>query len=144
MRAGVESVLAEKRIAVVGVSRGKGFGNAALKTLRKGGWRAFPVNAAADEVEGERCFHSIAELPERPGAVLAVVPPAQTEKVVDDCLRLGVKKLWVQQGAESDAAIRRAEAGGMTVVHHACILMYARPRGVHRFHAFVERLRGKL
>jgi predicted CoA-binding protein len=144
MRTGVESILGEKRIAVVGVSRGKGFGNAALHTLRERGWQAFPVNAAADEIEGERCFHSIGELPELPGAVLAVVPPAQTEKVVDDCLRLGVQKLWMQQGAESDAAIRRAEAAGMTVVHHACILMYARPRGVHRFHALVQRLLGKL
>jgi predicted CoA-binding protein len=143
MKAGVEEVLSEKRIAVVGVSRTRGFGNAALKTLREEGWEPVPVNAHADEVAGERCFHALADIPERPGAVLAVVPPAETEKVVEDCLRLGVKKLWIQQGAESEAAIRRAEAGGMTVVHHACILMYARPRGLHRFHGFVQRLTGR-
>jgi predicted CoA-binding protein len=75
---------------------------------------------------------------------VAVVPPAETEKVVEECLRLGIKKIWMQQGAESDAAIHRAEAGGMTVAHHACVLMYAQPRGLHRFHAWVERIRGRL
>jgi predicted CoA-binding protein len=144
MRPGVEEILSEKRIAVVGVSRTRGFGNSALAALRAGGWEAWPVNARADEVGGERCFHALADLPQRPGAVVAVVPPAETEKVVEECLRLGIGKIWMQQGAESEAAIRRAEAGGMTVAHHACVLMYARPRGVHRFHAFVERLRGRL
>jgi predicted CoA-binding protein len=144
MRAGVEEILAEERIAVVGVSRQKGFGNLALRTLRERGWQAVPVNARADAVEGERCFHSLSEIPARPGAVLAVVPPAETEKVVDECLRLGVRKIWMQQGAESEAAIARAEQAGMTVVHHACVLMYAKPRGFHRFHAWLTKLAGKL
>jgi predicted CoA-binding protein len=144
MRAGVQSVLEEKRIAVVGVSRTRGFGNVALKTLRAGGWEAFPVNPAADRVEGEPCFHSVGQVPGPVGAVVCVVPPVQTEQVVEDCQRAGIRKIWMQQGSESDAAIRRAEQAGMTVVHHACVLMYARPRGFHRFHAFVERLRGRL
>jgi predicted CoA-binding protein len=144
MRPGVEEFLSEQRIAVVGVSRTKGFGRAALSTLRARGWDAVPVNATADAVGGERCFHALSEIPEPPRAVLAVVPPAETEKVVDECLALGIRKLWMQQGAESDAAIRRAQAGGMTVVHHACILMYARPRGLHRFHAWIEGRRGRL
>ncbi|HSN92263.1 MAG TPA: CoA-binding protein [Anaeromyxobacteraceae bacterium] len=143
MRPGVEEILAERRIAVVGVSRGKGFGNLALETLRERGWEAVPVNARADVVEGEKCFHGLSEIPGRPGAVLAVVPPAETEKVVDECLRLGVRKIWMQQGAESEAAIARAEKGGMTVVHHACVLMYAQPRGFHRFHGWVTKLMGK-
>jgi hypothetical protein len=143
MRAGVEEVLQERRIAVVGVSRGKGFGNLALRTLRERGWQAVPVNARADTIEGERCFRGLAEIPDRPGAVVAVVPPAETEKVVDECLRLGVRKIWMQQGAESPAAIARAERAGMTVVHHACILMYAQPRGIHRFHAWLTKLAGK-
>jgi predicted CoA-binding protein len=143
MRAGVESFLAEKRIAVVGVSRRAGFANTAMKSLRAGGWEVFPVNAVADEVEGEHCWHAVGQVPGPVGAVLCVVPPAETEKVVEDCVRAGIGKVWMQQGSESPAAIRRAEKAGMTVVHHACVLMYAKPAGVHRFHGFVERLRGR-
>jgi predicted CoA-binding protein len=143
MDAAIPSFLEEKRIAVVGVSRTRGFGNAVLKTLRARGWDAVPVNANADTVEGERCFRALAAIPERPGAVVAVVPPGQAERVVEDCLALGIRKLWLQQGAESEAAIRRAEAGGMTVVHHACVLMHAQPHGIHRLHRWLARRSGR-
>jgi predicted CoA-binding protein len=143
MKPGIESFLDEKRIAVVGVSRTKGFGNVALKVLRARGWQAYPVNAAADLVDGEPCFHSVGQVPGGVGAVVCVVPPLQTEQVVADCQQAGIRKIWMQQGSESEAAIQRAEKAGMTVVHHACVLMYARPAGFHRFHAFVERLRGR-
>ena len=144
MKQGTSEFLAEKRIAVVGVSRTRGFGNAAWHELRRKGYQAFPVNAAADEVEGERCYRRLADVPGPPRAVLAVVPPAETEKLVDECARLGVRHLWMQQGSESEAAIRAAEAAGMNVVHHACVLMYADPKGVHRWHAGWRRLTGRL
>ena len=144
MKPGVEEFLAEKRIAVVGVSRTRGFGNAAWRELRQKGYQAFPVNAATDEVEGERCYRHLADVPGPPRAVLAVVPPAETEKRVGGCARLGVKRLWMQQVSESEAAIRAAEAAGMSVVHHACVLMYADPKGVHRWHAGWRRLTGRL
>jgi predicted CoA-binding protein len=115
-----------------------------MKELRKKGWQVFPVNPAADLVEGEHCYHSVLQVTPPVGAVLCVVPPDQAEHVVDDCLRAGVRKVWLQQGSESEVAIRRAEAAGMTVIHHACVLMYARPRGLHRFHAWCRRLRGRL
>lgn len=144
MQPGVQEFLAEKRIAVVGVSRTRGFGNIAWHELRRQGYEAFPVNAGADEVEGQRCYRRLADVPGPPKAVLAVVPPAETEKLVGECTRLGVRHLWMQQGSESEAAIRAAEAAGMSVVHHACVLMYAAPRGVHRWHAGWRRLIGRL
>ena len=144
MRPGAEEFVAEKRIAVVGVSRTRGFGNMAFKALRQKGYDVYPVNANADEVEGVRCYRRLADVPGPPPAVVAVVPPAETEKLVADCVRLGVKRLWMQQGSESEAAIRAAELAGLSVVHHACVLMYARPTGVHRWHAAWQRLVGRL
>ncbi len=144
MRPGTEEFVAEKRIAVVGVSRTRGFGNVALKVLRRKGYHLYPVNANADEVEGVRCYRRLADVPGPPPAVLAVVQPAETEKLVGECVRLGVKRLWMQQGSESEAAIRAAEAAGMSVVHHACVLMYARPTGAHWWHAGWRRLIGRL
>jgi uncharacterized protein len=141
MRPGIESFLEQQRIAVVGVSRKKGFGNLALRTLRARGWDVVPVSAAADAVEGERCYHAVADIPERPGAVLAVVPPAQADRVVDDCLAAGVRHLWFQQGSGSPEAVRRAETAGIDVVDGACVLMYAKPAGIHRLHRFLAGLR---
>jgi predicted CoA-binding protein len=135
--------LAQKHIAVVGVSRTRGFGNSAFRRLKQLGYQVYPVNSRADEVEGERCFHGLGELPIQPEAVLAIVPPAETEKLVEECGRLGISRLWMQQGAESTTALKRCEALGIHAVHHACILMYAAPTGVHRFHGAVCKLLGK-
>lgn len=136
----IEAFLAEKRIAVVGVSRTKGFGNSALRALAAKGWDAVPVNAEADEVEGQRCFRTLAAVSPPPGAVLVVTPPARTLEVVEACVRLGLRKVWLQQGAESEAAIRLAASNGLAVVHHACVLMYAAPGGLHRLHRWLHDL----
>ena len=144
MRPGVEEFLREKSIAVVGVSRTKGFGNDVMHALRDAGYQVFPVNAAADTVEGERCWHHLAELPQKPGGVVAVVPPNETEHVVDECAQLGIQKLWMQLGAASDAAIARAQAAGITTVHHACVIEYAKPHGIHKVHQVVDRVIGRL
>jgi predicted CoA-binding protein len=134
----IKAFLAQHCIAIVGVSRTRGFGNAILKTLTERGYELTPVNANADTVEGRPCFRGLAHLPQPVDAAIAVVPPLQTLSVVDDCIQLGIKYLWMQQGSESQEAIKRAEAAGISVVHHACILMYAEPKGIHRFHRWIH------
>ena len=143
MRPEIEAFLRERTIAVVGVSRTRGFANTAMRTLRARGYRCHPVNAAADEIAGERCYRSVAELPEAPGAVLVVVPPTAARDVVDECARLGIRHVWLQQGSESDEAIRAAEAAGIAIVHRACVIMYAQPSGAHRLHRWVHDLRNR-
>ncbi len=134
----IKTFLAQHHIAIVGVSRTRGFGNTILKALLERGFDIFPVNANADMIEGRPCFRALAHLPEPVEAVIAVVPPHQTLNVVDDCIRLGIKHLWMQQGSESKDAIVRAEAAGISVVHHACVLMYAEPKGIHRLHHWLH------
>lgn len=138
----IAAFLAERRIAVVGVSRTKGFGNAAYRALKARGWDAVPVNAAADEVEGTRCFRRLEDVSPPPGAVLVVTPPARAVEVVEACARLGLGKVWLQQGAESEAALRLGAERGLSLVHHACVLMYAEPRGLHRVHRWLHQLGG--
>ena len=144
MKPGTEEFLAEKRIAVVGVSRTRGFGNSIFHALVERGYEVYPVNSQTDTVEGQRCYKSLSELPSGVGAVLTVVRPDQTLKIVEDCLRRGIKRIWMQQGSESDEAIRLAETGDISVVHHACILMYAQPTSIHRLHRWINRKLGKL
>jgi len=73
------------------------------------------------------------------------VPPAETEQVVQEAAAAGIRRVWMQQGAESEAAIRFCEEHGMSVVHGECILMFAQPvDSVHRLHRWIWRLLGKL
>ncbi len=145
-RAAVEAFMAQKKLAVVGVSRqGKKFGNAAYKELKKKGYEVFPVHPEAEKVEGDRCYPSLAQLPEQVGGVLVVVPPAQAEKVVLEAHQAGIRHVWLQQGAESEAAIRFCEENGINVIHGKCILMFAEPTAFfHRMHRWVWGVLGKL
>ncbi len=143
MQRAIPEFLAQRRIAVVGVSRTRGFGNVALRELRRAGYESLPVNVAADAGGGEPCFRHLSDVPAPPPAVLAVVPPGETRRLVGECIRIGVRHLWMQQGSESEEAIRLAESAGISVVHDACILMYAEPHGVHRLHGWIARLVGR-
>ncbi|MGC4119124.1 MAG: CoA-binding protein [Myxococcales bacterium] len=139
-----QAFVEQKRIAVVGVSKsGKGFGSYALKALRKRGYEVYPVNIDADEIEGEKCYRRLDDIPQKPDAVVTVVPPERTADVVADCARVGIGKVWMQQGSESEQAIALCKEKGISEVHGACILMHARPEGMHKFHGWIWNLLGK-
>lgn len=142
----VEVFLSQKKLAVVGVSaKGGKFGNMAYKALRQKGYQVFPVHPEAETLEGDKAYPSFADLPEPVGGVLIVVPPYQTEKVVAQAKEAGIQRVWMQQGAESDAAIRYCKDNGISEVHGHCIMMFAQPVGFgHNLHRFVWGLLGKL
>jgi len=145
-RAAVQDFVAQRKLAVVGVSRKKmKFGNLAFKELKGKGYKLFPVHPQAETIEGERCYSSLAALPESVDGVLVVVPPAQAEQVVRDAAAAGIRRVWLQQGAESLAAIRFCEENGISAVHGECILMFAEPAAFyHRLHRWVWKLLGHL
>ncbi len=145
-KATVEDFIRQRTLAVVGVSsRGKKFGNAACRELRAKGYRIFPVHPTASSLDGEPCYASLSKLPEPVGGVLIVVPPAETEKVVREAATAGIGRIWMQQGAQSPAAIQFCKDKGLSVIHDECILMFAEPiKGPHRLHRFIWRLLGKL
>lgn len=113
-----------RKWAVVGVSADQSkYGNKIYQDLREGGYIVYGVNPKLETIEGDPCYSSLANLPEVPQVVNVVVPPAATPAVVDECLKLGIKNIWFQPGAENDEAIAKAEAGGMTVIANACIML---------------------
>jgi uncharacterized protein len=133
--------LRDGAIAVVGVSRsGKKFGNAACRTLRDKGYRVYPIHPSATMIDGERCYARIADLPEPVTSLLIVVPPEKAVDVIAAAAADGIRHVWLQQGAESAAAIQLCQKLGLTVTAGECVLMYAEPTGVHKAHAWLHRL----
>ena len=142
----IREFLAQPRLALVGASRsGKGFGNYALKELTAKGYDVLPVHPEADAIHGFRCNRRLSELPSDVTSLIVVVPPTATERVVEEAASVGLKRVWLQQGAESQEAIDACRRHGIEVVHGECILMYAEPAGfVHRAHRWLWRVFGKL
>jgi len=113
--------------AVVGVSRNSAkYGHQVYKDLKEGGYVVYAVNPNIDEVLGDRCYHSLSELPEKPDVVDIVVPPGVTEKVVEECRELGIERVWLQPGSESEHAINFCEENSIKVVHDVCVMVKRR------------------
>ncbi|MCF7826388.1 MAG: CoA-binding protein [Candidatus Marinimicrobia bacterium] len=141
----IKSFLAEKKLALVGVSRtGKKFGNAVQKELGNKGYELFLIHPEAQEINGAACYASLSQLPEKVGGLVNVVPPEQTEKMVREAQAAGIRKIWMQQGSESLDAIQFCKENDMELVHGECIFMFAQPQGFHKFHHWVWGLLGKL
>ena len=121
----IQAFLAAPAFAVVGASTDRSkYGNKVLRCYLQHGRKAYPVNPKAPEVEGQPAFRSLAALPEKVSAISVITPPAATEQVVRDAHAAGVKHVWMQPGAESEAAIRTAEGLGMNVIADGpCLLV---------------------
>jgi predicted CoA-binding protein len=142
----VEDFIAQKKIAIVGVSRKKTkFGNAIYKELKQKGYQVFPINPHIDAFEGDACYPDLYSIPEKVDAVVINVPPVQTEKVVKEAKQAGINRVWLQQGSQSEAAVKYCEENRIDCVSNECILMFAQPSAfIHRAHRWVWGVLGKL
>jgi predicted CoA-binding protein len=144
-RNAVDDFLTQERLAVVGVSRsGKGFGYAAWRALTRKGYDVLPVNPGAGTIDGAHCYASVAELPPGVGGLLIVVPPDRTEQVVREAAAAGIRRVWMQQGAESEDALQFCHDHGIEAVARECILMFSQPQGFHKIHRWCRGALGKL
>lgn len=145
----VNTFLAWRRPALVGVSRNpKEFSRALMRELLARGYDAVPVNPAAEEIEGRRCFRSVAEIVPPVDGALLLTAPDRSAAAVRDCLAAGVRRIWFHrgagQGAVSPEALRLCRESGVLVVPGACAFMYLPKAGLpHRVHGFFHRLRRK-
>ena len=111
-----------KTIAVVGLSPNPArpsYGVA--KALQGFGYRIIPVHPAAKEILGARAYTRLADVPQPIDLVDVFRRAEHIDGVVEDCLRLGLKYLWIQEGIVNEAAALKARQGGMLVVMDRCI-----------------------
>ncbi len=137
-----------KKLAIVGVSRtggnGKKFGNTAHQELKKRGYEMFIVHPEAKEIEGERCYPNLTSLRGMVDGVFICVPPSKAAQVVREAAAAGIKKIWLQQGAQSTEVLAAARELGVKPITGKCILMYASPvRSFHAFHRGFAKLVGQ-
>lgn len=133
-------------IAIVGVSSARmKFGSLAYRALKSKDVKVFPVNPGFDSFDGDKCYSALTALPEPVEAVLVTVKPEKAGAVVDDAIKVGVRRIWFQSGADFSQAADRAVNAGISIITGKCILLYAEPvKGIHAFHRFLARLFGQL
>lgn len=111
-----------KTIAVIGLSPNPARPSHGVSRAMQGyGYRVIPVHPAAQEILGERAYARLADIPQPVDLVDVFRKSEFIDGIVDECLALGVKALWIQEGIVNEPAAARARAGGMMVVMDRCI-----------------------
>jgi len=120
----IREMLSKKTWAVVGATDNKEkFGYKIYKKLKDCGYRVYPVNPNYNEVDGDKCYGSLKELPEIPEVIDMVVSPKIGLSTLQEAEELGIKFVWFQPGAQSEELIKYAMDRGIQVVYERCVLI---------------------
>ena len=119
----LRSLLREvKTIAVVGLSPNPARPSYRVSRAMQGfGYRIVPVRPAVAEVLGEKAYARLSDIPFEVDLVDVFRNPGDVGPIVDECIALGVKHLWLQDGVVNEEAAEKARAAGITVVMDRCV-----------------------
>ena len=119
-------------IAVVGLSPNQARPSFRVaRGLQTLGYRIIPVRPLISDVLGEKAFPDLESLPELPDIVDVFRAAEHVPAIVESCIKLGIKNLWLQQGVIHEAAAERATEAGITVVMDRCMWRDAMQFGAH-------------
>lgn len=141
----VKDFLAQKKIAVVGVSDKRETGcNQAYRKFKENGYTVSAVNPRIVSFEDDPCYPDLASIPERPEAVFILTNPKVTEEIVQQCVDLGVKHVWMHclmgtkpglaasMTSVSQDAVRMCRENGIQVIPGTCPNQFLKPDFGHR------------
>jgi predicted CoA-binding protein len=154
----VRDFLAQKKIAVVGVSDTRDTGcNLNYKKFRDAGYQVYAVNPRISTFEGAPCYPDLKSIPERPDAVFILASPKVTDQIVQQCVDLGIKHVWMHcmmgtrpglaagMTSVSQEAVEKCKANGIAVIPGACPNQFLKPdighgmmRGMWRLFGFLS------
>jgi predicted CoA-binding protein len=147
----IQDFLAQKRIAVAGVSRNPQTeaANFIYRKLRAAGYEVFPVNPHAERVEGDRCYPDLKSIPQPVQAVMIATRPEVAEQIVHECAEIGISRVWMHRsfgtGSVSAAAAQFCQDNKITVISGGCPMMFCQPVDFgHKCMRWILRLSGGL
>ena len=149
----VDEFLAQKRIAVAGVSRDNSHhptGNLIYRRLKKTGHEVFPVNPHMHTFEGDRCYPDLQSIPGGVDGVVIVTRPDSTDRIVRDCSDARVRRVWMHQSladgsSVSSKAVAYCHQHKISVIAGACPMMYGGHADFgHACMRWILKLTGKL
>jgi predicted CoA-binding protein len=129
----VQDFLAQKRLAVAGVSRDRSHhpvGNLIYQRLKTTGHEVFAVNPHMQTFEGDRCYPDLQSIPGGVDGVVIITRPATTQRIVRDCNEAGVRRVWMHQSlgkgstSVSPEAVEYCRQHDISVIAGACPMMY--------------------
>jgi len=121
----IEEFINKKNIfAVIGVSQDTNkYGRKVFDDLKKYNYSVFPINPKEEFILNSKCYKNLKSLPVKPDVVSFVIPPAIGIHIIMECKELGIDKVWLQPGSESEEIIEYCKDNKIGCLHHQCVLL---------------------
>lgn len=111
-------------VAVIGASpKPDRYAFRAMQLLAEHGHRAIPINPAFDEILGEKCYRSIADVPDKIDTVTLYLSEARSDPLTDEIIDAKPRRIIMNPGAENDALAEKARDRGIEVVEDCTLVM---------------------
>ena len=118
-----------KTVAVMGLSpRPDRDSNGVAQYIQEHGYRIIPVNPAAQEILGEKCYPDLASIPDPVDVVDIFRRSEEVPAIVADAIKIGARAVWMQKGVLSEEGASAAREAGLMVVMDECIECEVRTR----------------
>lgn len=154
----VQDFLAQKKIAIVGVSDQRDTGcNLNYKKFKEAGYQVYAVNPRIFSFDGDPCYPDLKAVPVKLDAVFILANPKVTEQIVQQCVELGIQRVWMHcmmgtkpglaagMTSVSASAVEMCRANGITVIPGSCPNQFLKPdfghammRGLWRTFGFMR------
>ena len=141
----INDFLRLNKLAFYGISKNeKKFGNSIFKLLNEKGYNLYPVHPEIEIFEGKKCYKSLIDIPGLVDGMVTVMQPAQTEKIMPEALKKGIKYIWFQQGSQSKNSEDFCKNNNINSITKECLFMFLEPEKFpHGFHKWIVNLFGK-
>lgn len=118
-------------LAVVGATDHPAkYGGIIYRDMKAKGFRVFAVNPNRSTVDGDPCWPTVKDLPEKPTIAVLVVHARDGLEVLGQCAEAGIRNIWVQPGASSPGLVAALEDGDFDWLADACVMVRARTAAV--------------
>lgn len=134
LKEAVNEFLSQKRIAIAGVSATRDInGNWIYRKFRESGYSVFAIHPTAKTIEGDPCYPDLESIEGGVDGVFIITRPSATEKIVAQCVKVGVPRVWMHRSFKflgnsvSESAVQTCIENGITLIPGACPMMYLKP-----------------
>jgi uncharacterized protein len=118
-----EDRAARRTVAIVGASSDRAkYGNKSLRAHRQAGYAVYPVNPRGGEIEGERVFARLADIPVPLDRVSLYVPPAIGRQLLPEIAAKGCRELWFNPGSSTAELLDEARRLGLKAISGCSII----------------------
>ena len=112
--------------------------------FKENGYQVYPINPRISTYDDVTCYPDLKSIPDKPDAVFILANPKVTDGIVQECVDLGIKNIWMHcmmgtklglaasMTSVSQEAVEKCQTNGIMVIPGSCPNQFLNPDFTHK------------